>query len=214
MKYRYLAITFAALVVGFDSYAATDRSWYQLHSLGMVVNYGSDSGKYHKAGKIGCDKPGNCIRYSVNAISADYFTAFPFLYSGDRGISFGPWIGQDVGWGAVGGEDFMFGTTYLGGVLYANFADVTKFYISAGYAFSYGGLFSPDEFEMDSTRGGFTFMVGNSFTPFRGTLLAPFGINFNFKFVDMIPQIRGTTPDTAGKYNLSTFATFGFFVKF
>lgn len=211
---KIISAIFLTSVVGTAGATELNRPWYDLESLGVVVTYGSDTSHHARAGKRGCDVPGNCIDSSVRAISADWFTAFPFTYNGDRGFSFGPWIGQDIGWGDIGGADFMFGTTYMGLVLNMNMANIINWYGAAGYGLSYGGLFGGHDFEMDGFRSGFATMTGVNWTPFRGTLLAPLGFNFNIKFMNLVPKIHGTTPDTAGEYKVSILSSFGIFLRF
>ena len=185
-----------------------------IEPLGVVVSYGGDSGNEHKAGKIGCENPGNCIDYNLWSVGADLFTAFSFASSGNRGISFGPWVGQDIGHVGIGGTGSMFGITNIGGVLYVNFADMMQYYLAAGYGLAYSDIDSPDFKMKNKFSASPAFITGISITPFHGTWFAPLGFNYSFKFTSHLPDIYGQTPQNAGKYGLALFSSFGIFIKF
>lgn len=177
----------------------------------VAVSFFRGSGDVTKANVKGCPAPESCYSYSHTGLGVNLF--FDSL-SGRKILSRGIWVGQDLGYGRVGGDSMPYGTTGLGYAWGLDF-DTLRYFIGLGYGVSYSTLDSKDYALQSSTNDGCAFITGVESSPFRLSHLVNVGMMLTSKASpDLLPVYAKDQLVNRRYFEPSLSSTFGLVFRF
>ena len=172
----------------------------------VAVSFSKHSGDVPRTNAPGCPTTESCYPYSSRGLGVDFFFDST---ADDQTLDHGLWIGQDIGYAKVDGDQLPYGITSVGYAWSFNFHPL-HYFLGLGYGVSYATLDSKRYALQDSTNDGPALITGIEYSPFPLSHLVGLGMMFTFKASPYLPSVYDKDQITNRRYyEPSISSTFG-----